>query len=206
MTYYNNITDNTCQNCPEGCTVCSGTSCSSCSVGYIYVSNYNSCSKICNSTNTYYSNGICTQSCVNGTFLLSDLVTCQKCATICATCSISGNNCTKCASKFWYNYNCVDQCPSSFYVDSNNACVQCTSNPSACLVSPLNFTLQTFTQNYQLYAYVIFNRAVNLTLDQFTQIAILSTANGPIKSNQYIASVYNSTTYLLTFINSVSLN
>jgi len=183
-----------------------GTQCSSCSSGYVFVSSYNSCSKVCNATNIFYVNGNCSTSCPDGTFLLSDLVTCQKCSTTCATCSVTGNNCTKCASKFWYNYNCVDQCPSRFYVNVNNSCIPCQTNPTACVLPPLNFTLQTFTQDYQLYGYVIFNRAVNLTKDQFKKIAIFSTTKRPIYSSQYTVSVYNSTTFLLRFLNSVSLN
>lgn len=100
----------------------------------MYVSTLSSCSKVCNSTHLYYVEGKCEKSCIDGTFLLSDLVTCQKCSTQCATCSMSGNNCTKCANKFWYNYNCVDSCPDGFYTDSNNSCIECKSNSAACSV------------------------------------------------------------------------
>ncbi len=88
----------------------------------MYVSAYGSCSKICNSTHIYYIDQVCATKCIDGTFLLNDLVHCQKCSTSCQTCSGAGNNCTKCASKFWYNYNCVDKCPNSYYSDSNNTC------------------------------------------------------------------------------------
>jgi hypothetical protein len=175
-------------------------------VGYIYVSQFSSCSKVCNSSYIYYIQGKCALNCVDGTFLLNDLVTCQKCSVQCAACAISGNNCTKCSSKLWYNYNCVNQCPQNFYANSNNSCISCDINPNACAVSPLNFTFKTFTKNYQLFAYVIFNRPVNLTLTQFNQIVMIQTQAGPIKANSYEASVYNSTTFLISFYNSSSLN
>ncbi len=190
-----------------GCRTCTNTTyCLGCLSGYVFVSQYFICSKICNSTSLYFVNGKCANNCIEGTFLLSDLVTCQKCSTACATCSVSGSNCTKCANKFWYNYNCVDKCPNEFYIDSNNSCRKCGTNDPACTLPPLNFTISTFTKNYKLYAYVVFNRAVNLSLSEFSQAVIIQTKEGPIKSKDYIASVYNTTTYLVQFLSSASLN
>ena len=129
------MTDNTCKSCNIGCRRCYSTyNCSSCLTGYLYVSDFGSCSKICSQSQIYFMNGVCADSCLSGTFLLPDLVTCQKCSTTCSSCSGSGSNCTKCANKFWYNYNCVDKCPDSFYVDANNSCRDCQSNMAACAI------------------------------------------------------------------------
>ena len=37
-------------------------------------------SQVCNRTHNYFINGVCADSCVDGTFILSDLVTCQSCS------------------------------------------------------------------------------------------------------------------------------
>lgn len=76
--------------------------------GYIFVPSLFTCSKVCSQVDIYYVEGKCASTCVDGTFLQADLVSCQKCSTTCATCSGTGSNCTKCNNKFWYNYNCVD--------------------------------------------------------------------------------------------------
>jgi hypothetical protein len=116
------------------------------------------------------------------------------------------SNCTKCTGKFWYNYNCVGQCPDSYYVDANNACQQCTSNPAACALPPLTYAITTKTVNYQLYAYVTFSRAVSLTAAQFARTAKIKTGKGPVKASDYILSQTSPTTYKLTFLGSGSLN
>lgn len=98
------------------------------------MANFGSCSKICNNTHIYYIDNKCSNKCVDGTFLLGDLVHCQKCSTTCSSCSGSGSNCTRCANKFWYNYNCVDKCPDTYYVDANSSCQECKVNVDACKV------------------------------------------------------------------------
>jgi hypothetical protein len=180
-----------------GCTTCtSNTSCQTCNTGYLYVAAFSNCSQICNATNIYYFNGQCLTSCINGTYLLSDMVTCQSCSAECATCSGIGTNCTKCANNFLYNSRCVDACPTNFYVDINQIC---SSNPSACALPPLTYTINSFTLNYQLNAYVIFNRPVTMTISQFKQYVQIKRNGQPVKTNDFTASVYNSTTYLITF-------
>jgi hypothetical protein len=71
---------------------------------------------------------------------------------------------------------------------------------------PLTYKIQTFTANYQLQAYVVFNRAVNMTLAQFSSTVQIQFNGSPLKSNQFTASVFNSTTYLVKFPSSMSLN
>jgi proprotein convertase subtilisin/kexin type 5 len=161
--YFSDITDNSCKLCNVGCRQCTTKlNCTSCLAGYVYVSQYNTCSKVCNITHVYYVENKCQFSCIDGTFLLSDLVTCQKCSTACATCSMSGTNCTKCNNKFWYNFNCVTECPKGFYADSNNSCIDCKINQAACSVETLRYNVETFTKDYKVFAFVKFNRPISL--------------------------------------------
>ena len=67
--------------------------------------------------------------------------------------------------KFWYNYNCVDKCPDSYYVDSSNACRQCSNNPSLCQLPPLSYEVSTEVVSYDLFVVVTFNREVSLTAE-----------------------------------------
>lgn len=204
--YFSNITTKQCEICPTGCSGCYGTTCSSCSTGYVFVAKYSTCNKICSISLPYFLNGKCVSSCSPGTFMLDDLVTCQRCNSICAECSKLASNCTKCAGAFWYNYNCVGSCPSSYYVDGNNACQQCSSNPSACSKPALTYTVTTKTVNYQLYVIVTFSRAVALTASQFAKIAQIQTNRGPIRASEYTLSQISSTVFQCAMHNSASLN
>lgn len=96
--------------------------------------------------------------------MIDDLVTCQKCNKKCAQCSNLATNCTKCTGNFWYNYNCVDNCPANFYVDRLGKCQLCSNNPSACALPPLKYTLQKYMLNYMLNVHVIFNREVSINV------------------------------------------
>jgi hypothetical protein len=199
--YYTYLGNNSCTACPNGCRTCnSSTECQSCSTGYLFVNIYNNCSQICNSTAIYYFNGQCLTNCIAGTYLLPDMVTCQTCSAECATCSGTGTNCTKCSTKFLYNSRCVDACPTDFYVDINQSCQACSTRPSACILPPLTYTISTFMLNYQLNAYVIFNRPVMMTISQFKQYVQIKRNGQPVKSSDFKASKFNSTAYLITFI------
>lgn len=183
QTYYSDANTSSCLACPAGCLYCYATNCSSCQQGYVYSSQTASCSKACSAINVYYNvDGTCVATCPSGTFLLADLVTCQECSKDCLTCQNIGTNCTACFSKFWYNYMCVVNCPTNYYADSNNKCQPCNSN-SNCLADPLTYNISTYTKNYQLFAKVEFNRAVNLTETQFLQLIQIKTANKAIKPN-----------------------
>ncbi len=81
----------------------------------------------CTTTLPFYYGSSCLASCIDGTYLMSDLVTCNNCSLVCATCSLTASNCTRCVGAFLYNYNCVSQCPNNFYANSNLTCEPCTS-------------------------------------------------------------------------------
>ena len=151
----------------------------------MFVSKYNSCSLKCSTTLQYFLGDNCTSSCPAGTFLLDDLVTCQSCNPVCAECYAKATNCTKCQGTFWYNYNCVDQCPDSYYVDSSKACRQCSNDPTKCSLPPLSFSVSMTTIDYGLYADVTFNRAIVLTSAAFAKVAQLRTSDGPIYVSEY---------------------
>ncbi len=204
--FFSNITSGSCQACPSGCSSCFGNNCSSCVTGYVYVAKYSSCSKMCSVGLRYYLGDSCSVNCPTGTFLLDDLVTCQKCNLICAQCSQLATNCTVCRGSFWYNYNCVNQCPTSFYVDANNSCQQCINKPSACVLAPLNYTVSSYTKNYTLYFNVTFNRAVNLTRADFAKVAQIKTGSKPLKSSDYVITKTSPNSYSLKLLNTQSLN
>jgi len=89
---------------------------------------------------------------------MSDKVTCNKCSSQCATCSVIASNCTKCVGAYLYNFNCVSKCPTNYYANSDLLCVPCTSSTPQCNVAPLSYTLESFSQNGQLYGILTFNR------------------------------------------------
>jgi proprotein convertase subtilisin/kexin type 5 len=104
------------------------------------------CSRACNQTHIYYNiDKTCALSCVDGTFLLGDQVSCQACSTQCLTCFNIGTNCTSCFKKFWYNYQCVDNCPTNYYADSSSKCQYCGNNNEYCQLPPLSYTVTTYT-------------------------------------------------------------
>ena len=126
------------------------------------MSKYAVCNKICSTALPYFLSDKCISSCGAGTFMLDDLVTCQRCNPICQECSKLPSNCTKCSGLFCYNYNCVNACPSNYYVDPNLVCQLCSNNPTACTLPPLSYTVTTKIISYQLYCFVTFNRKVTL--------------------------------------------
>ena len=206
-TYYSDTNTNQCESCPTGCEHCLETACSSCLSGYVHVAAFSSCSQVCNSTHNYFINGQCALSCAAGTFLLSDLVTCQACNENCLTCNNIGTNCTKCANSFWYNYVCVEKCPTSYFVDSDYKCQPCiTQGVNYCTLPPLTFSVITYVVNYQLKADIKFNRAIQLTTQRFRTIIRIKTRKTAIKPNRYEVSTTDSTTYTMSFYNSSSLN
>jgi hypothetical protein len=130
----------------DGCNNCTGPSfCFSCYSGYIMSNNL--CVKQCSATLPFYFKDTCSDRCYEGTYLMSDKITCGACSSICATCSIIAANCTKCVGAYLYNYNCVSQCPTNYYADGNLACQPCTASVVQCNVAPLTYTLSTFNQN-----------------------------------------------------------
>lgn len=146
INYYSSTVTRRCELCVDGCNNCTGPSfCYSCFPGYTLSNNL--CVKQCSTTLPYYYQSTCVSSCVDGTYLMSDEITCGACSSICATCSMIAENCTKCVGAYLYNYNCVSQCPTNYYADSSLSCQPCTASVTQCNVAPLTYTLSTFNQN-----------------------------------------------------------
>lgn len=85
-------------------------------------------------------------------------------------------------------------------------CIACSLYPDKCILAPLSYTIHPFTQNYKLHAYVVFNRVVDLSLDQFQQTVQVKYNGQTVKPSAFTVQFYNKTTYWITFRNSTSLN
>lgn len=164
------------------------------------------CNQNCNSTAKFYFNNTCWSTCPAGSYLSYDLVHCLACSMPCATCVGTAANCTSCIGSYFYLGQCINACPNNFYIDSNLNCVACSSNPQKCALPPLTYTVSTFTANFRMNAYVVFNRPVTMTIAQFLSTVQIKLNNAPVLSSQFTPTVYNSTTYLVTFSPEVSLN
>ena len=164
---YPSQTTRVCTACPNGCLTCDALGCYTCGSGYTFLQSALSCNQYCNATHQYGYNGTCYSTCPNGSYLSYDLVTCLSCSLPCRTCHTSAGNCTSCIDSYYYQGQCISACPTNYYVDSNLICQKCSTNPSFCTLPPLNYTIHPFTANYLLQAYCVFNRAVNLTINQF---------------------------------------
>lgn len=203
---YPNTVTRTCTACPTGCVLCNSIGCSSCTTGYTFLPSALACNKNCNATAKYYFNSLCYTTCPAGSYLSYDLVHCLGCSAPCATCIGAAGNCTSCIGSYYYLGQCLNACPTNFYIDSNLNCVACSLNPQKCTLPPLTYTVTPFTANFQLQAYVVFNRAVTMTIDQFKATVQITANKATISSSQYTASIFNSTTYLVVFSKSLSLN
>ena len=158
-----------CTSCPTGCLLCDTVGCTSCSSGYTFLPPALICNKNCNATAKFYYLSLCYSSCPNGTYLSFDLINCLKCSNPCATCFNSPGNCTSCLDSYFYLGQCLNACPSNFYINDNLNCISCTVNPQRCILAPLTYTIQPFTANFILQSYVIFNRAVNMSISDFNK-------------------------------------
>ena len=189
----------------DGCNNCtSPTVCFSCFAGYIFSNNL--CVAQCSVTLPFYYGTTCVASCFNGTYLMSDEITCGACSTICSTCSVIASNCTKCVGAYLYNFNCVSQCPNNYYADSNLVCQVCTASVAQCNVAPLTYTLNTFNENGNLYGILTFNRAVSMDTTQIQNIINISIAGLAASQYTWSASQINSTSYRININAFVSLN
>lgn len=86
------------------------------------------------------------------------------------------------------------------------SCISCEIYPDKCVLEPLSYTIHPFTQNYQMHAYVVFNRVVDMSLDKFQQVVQIKYNGETVKPNSFTVQFYNKTTYWVTFRNSTSLN
>ena len=142
LNYYASNVTRRCELCVNGCNNCtSPTTCFTCYIGYIYSKSL--CVKTCDDVLPYYYGTTCLASCIDGTYLMTDLVTCGACSTICATCSKIASNCTKCVGAYLYNYNCVTKCPNNYYPDGDLVCQVCNSTVPQCNVEPLDYKLSS---------------------------------------------------------------
>lgn len=204
---YPSLTTRTCTACPTGCRTCDVNGCYTCFSNYTFLLSALTCNKNCNATAKYYFNSRCFTTCPAGSYLSYDLVNCLACSSPCATCVGTSGNCTSCVGSYYYLGKCLDACPDSFFVDSKLNCQACSSNPAKCTLPPLNYTIHPFTKDYKLHSYVVFNRAVNISIAIFISTVQIAYGGKPVKSNQYNASVHNSTTFWVIFIGlSGSLN
>lgn len=71
---------------------------------------------------------------------------------------------------------------------------------------PLTYTITTYTKSYKLHAKVEFNRAVNMSISEFTKYIQIKTQNRAIKPSEFTATKTSSTVYTVAFKNSTSLN
>lgn len=106
-----------CMTCNIACLTCNGSSAANC---IVCTSGYNMI------------NGECISGCPAGTVSLNDTCTCSG---DCATCVNSTTTCLSCSdvSKFYYQYKCYSECPSTTYAigqicyNCSSGCLRCTT-------------------------------------------------------------------------------
>lgn len=116
------------------------------------------------------------------------------------------SNCTKCIGAYLYNFNCVSQCPTNYYPDSNLACQPCTASVAQCNVAPLTYTLTAYNTNGELYGILTFNRAVTMNTTKIKEIISLNIPGLATTQYTWDATQINSTSYRLNIYSTVSLN
>lgn len=194
-----------CELCINGCNNCTNaTYCFSCYPGYLYSNNL--CIQQCSSTLPFYYNGACTATCPDGTYLMSDKITCNNCSSTCTTCSGSATNCVKCLGAFLYNNQCVSKCPTNYYSDSNLLCQPCTSSTPQCNVEPLTYTLKTYNQNNELFAILTFSREVVMNVSAVKTIINITLKGIPSSSYTWSAVRINATSFRININTTVSIN
>jgi proprotein convertase subtilisin/kexin type 5 len=204
-TFYASTITGRCESCRNGCNTCTDQfSCRDCLDGFILSGT--TCIKFCSPSQRYYYGSGCVSSCPDGTYLMSDMITCQACASVCQTCSGTASNCVLCNGGFKFGITCVSACPEGYYPDATLVCQVCTATVPQCVTEPLKFALSTFTENYQVYGMLCFNRPTGLSPTAI-QEGIEITLDG-VDSSTYTwtASVLNTTCYRITFKFTTALN
>jgi hypothetical protein len=112
ISYYIDSTTNACELCQDSCQDCAnGYSCTTCKDGYLNVQNY-----IVNN---------CVTSCPIGY---------DQNNSTCIECNIKSSNgtCLNCLDEdlYYYQYQCIDSCPSDLTPDIQNICADCTNRIS----------------------------------------------------------------------------
>jgi hypothetical protein len=148
-----------CLPCDPSCLQCSQkvTYCTSCQTGY----NFNSATNICEISTTtcpygqYYQSGYCYRSCSPNSFYQGGFCfySCSPgyqdngyggCVIINSNTTNNTNTTTGCSNNLYNNSGqCVNQCPSEKYPDSNKICQPCNSNCTTCQNSTICITCQT---------------------------------------------------------------
>jgi hypothetical protein len=55
-------------------------------------------------------------------------------------------------------------------------------------------------------AYVTFSRPVSMTLEEFTKVVQINMNGKALKSNEFIGNVFNTTTFVITISQTVTVN
>jgi hypothetical protein len=138
--YYNEVSNNTCLQCTSPCNQCTGpTTCIDCMVDGYEMDNQNNCIT-CKSLNKYSSGGKCLSKCGANTYpdvnnicgICSKLLYNGICYDTCPDGTMLdaiNNTCYKCSDRNLINYNnsCVQTCPAGYYVN-NGSCETCSVN------------------------------------------------------------------------------
>ena len=124
-----NGTEDYCEDCSNGCALCSSPSaCTQCKQSY------------------YLSSGSCSTTCPEGTYQSN--ATCLSCRSPCKTCSMQ--NCTSCADSYYlYQDNCLASCPLLTTVPYQSTCIPCS--PTCLTCAGLSTSCSSCCQNYYLY-------------------------------------------------------
>ncbi|KAL4435525.1 hypothetical protein ABPG74_020301 [Tetrahymena malaccensis] len=161
--YFKNYQQQTCDKCSTN--IRFGSDCLEC--------NQNSCTKCI--TNQFIQQGKCVNACSDGYYVILQSKYCYLCSNInCLSCNPSQpNQCLTCPSQgksLLVNLDCVSQCSSGFYQDTNQ-CKACLSYSSNCSICNSKICLKCNN---------------NLTLDVSSKICI----NTPCPSTQYLGKNY----------------
>ncbi|KAL4435522.1 hypothetical protein ABPG74_020298 [Tetrahymena malaccensis] len=161
--YYKNFQQQTCDQCSTN--IRFGSDCLEC--------NQNSCTKCI--TNQFIQQGKCVNACGDGYYVTLQSNICYPCNNInCLSCNPSQpNQCLTCPSQgksLLQNGDCVSQCSSGFYLDTNQ-CKACTNYSSNCSICNSTICLQCNN---------------NQALDLSSKICI----NTPCPSTQYLGKNY----------------
>lgn len=159
------VINSICYDCDPSCKSCSGSieNCTSCVNGYFFSNKcYNKCPQ---GTMDYNDNCIkcelncktCSgwvnkcDSCYEGSTLISSSCVsvcelgyyyyqgnCLQCSNLCVSCIDSSEYCTDCVNGYAYKGLCLDSCPASVTIQSDQSCTDCLPNCQTCSISISN--------------------------------------------------------------------
>lgn len=147
--YWEDSDNKKCQPCHSDCRTCRGKSefsCTSC--------NPSSPQK------SVFSMGICSDSCVEGTYISNDPVNptlklCSSCSSECRTCA-TNTTCLTCHQNWiFHNDSCLTSCPSGYVQDKftcqkcDISCGTCMMNPTFCVACSKNNSPYNYLENFK---------------------------------------------------------